>query len=91
MCLDMVKIGKVLDIYDNLLTQVINIIYVKHYWKAPVAEWLRLLILSALNRSSSYHCGFEPSSGHMWDKPSSACGWSGDFSRGSLIFTPSND
>ena len=26
----------------------------------PVAEWLRPLILSALNRSSSHRCGFEP-------------------------------
>ena len=29
-------------------------------------------MFSALNRSSSRHCRFEPSSGHMWDKPSSA-------------------
>ena len=35
-----------------------------------MAEWL-----SALNRSSSHHCGFEPGSGHQ----SSACGWSGGF------------
>ena len=27
---------------------------------APVAEWLRPIILSALNRSSSHRCGFEP-------------------------------
>ena len=26
---------------------------------APVAEWLRPLIVSALNRSSSHHCKFE--------------------------------
>ena len=32
---------------------------------ALVAEWLRPLIFSALNRSSSHRCGFEPSSGHM--------------------------
>ena len=32
-------------------------------------------------------CGFEPSSGHMWDKPSSACGWSGGFSW-DLLFSP---
>ena len=41
---------------------------------APVAEWIRPLIFSAVNRSSSHRCGFEPSSGHMWDKPSSAFG-----------------
>ena len=33
-----------------------------------MAEWLRLLIFSSLNCLSSDHCGFEPSSGHMWDK-----------------------
>ena len=32
---------------------------------ASVAEWLSMLIISALNRSSSHRCGFEPSSGHM--------------------------
>ena len=31
----------------------------------PVAEWLRMLILSALNRLSSAHCGLEPSLGHV--------------------------
>ena len=31
----------------------------------PVAEWLRLLIFSALNRSSCHHCGLDPRSGHM--------------------------
>ena len=31
---------------------------------APVAEWLRLRIFSALN-CSSHCCGFDPSSGHM--------------------------
>ena len=45
----------------------------------PVAEWLRLLIFSAVNRSSSHRCGFEPTPDHMWEKPSSACGWSGGF------------
>ena len=30
-----------------------------------VAEWLRTLIFSALNHSSSHRCGFEPSSGHI--------------------------
>ena len=53
---------------------------------APVAEWLRLLTFSDLNRSSSHRCEFEPSSGHMRDKPSSACRWSGGFSRGSPVF-----
>ena len=57
----------------------------------PVDEWLRTLIFSALNRSSSNRCGFEPSSGHMSDKPSSACGWSGGFSQGSQVFAPPND
>ena len=33
-----------------------------------MAEWLRQLIYSTLNRSSSHRCGFEPSSGHMGDK-----------------------
>ena len=32
--------------------------------KKSVAVWLRALIFSALNRSSSHRCGFEPSSGH---------------------------
>ena len=32
---------------------------------APMAEWLRPLIFSALNPSSSYHCGFEPNMGHV--------------------------
>ena len=50
---------------------------------APLAKWLRPLTFSDLNRSSSHRCGFEPSSG---DKPSSACGWSGGFSRGSPVF-----
>ena len=34
---------------------------------APVAECLRPLIFNALNCTSSHRCGFEPSSGHMWD------------------------
>ena len=53
---------------------------------APVAEWLRSLIFSALNRSSSHRFGVEPSSGYMCDKPSSACDWSVGFSRGSPVF-----
>ena len=32
---------------------------------APVAKWLRTLIFSALYRSSSPRCGFEPTTGHM--------------------------
>ena len=55
---------------------------------APVAECLRTLIFSALNRLSSHRCGFEPSSGHTWDKSSSACGWSGGFFSGDLPFLP---
>ena len=49
----------------------------KHYLieAAPVAEWF----ISALNCSSSHRCGFEPSSGHMCDKPNSACRWWGVF------------
>ena len=54
---------------------------------APVAEWLRTLIFSALNFSSFHHCGFEPSSGHMGDKPSSVCRWSGGL-LGDLPFSP---
>ena len=42
--------------------------------------------LSTLNRSSTRRCGFESRSGHRLDKPSSACGWSGGYSRGSLRF-----
>ena len=30
-----------------------------------MAEWLRMLIFSALNHSSSQPCGFKPSSGHV--------------------------
>ena len=33
--------------------------------RAPLAEWLRMPIFSALNCSSSQRCGFEPSSDHM--------------------------
>ena len=44
------------------------------------------VVIDALNLSSSHRRGFEPSSGHMWDKPSSACRWSGGFSRGSPVF-----
>ena len=47
---------------------------------ATMAEWLRTLIFSTLNRSSSHRVRFEPSSGH---KPSSVCRWSGGFSQGS--------
>ena len=54
----------------------------------PLADWLRPLIISALNRSSSNRCGFEPRSGHMWDKPSSASGWSGGFFPGIPLFRP---
>ena len=37
---------------------------------ASVAKWLSPLTFSALNLSSSHRCGCEPSSGHMWDRPS---------------------
>ena len=49
------------------------------------AEWLRMLIFSTVNHSSSHHCGFEPACGGpggrvvknanwvTWYKPSSAC------------------
>ena len=57
----------------------------------PVAEWLRTLFFSALNRSSSHHCGIEPISGHMWDKPRSPCVCSGGFSQGSPVFIPPYD
>ena len=60
-------------------------------WKASsVAEWLRLLIFSTLNCSSSHHCGFEPCFGHMWDQQNSACGWLGVFSWESPVFAPPN-
>ena len=55
---------------------------------APVAIWLRQLIFSALQLSSSHRCGLEPSLGHMWDKQSSTCGCSGGFSRRSPVFCP---
>ena len=45
-------------------------------------------VVSTLNQSSSHRCGFEPSLGHMWDKPSCACGSSGVFSRGSPGLCP---
>ena len=44
------------------------------------------IIFSAVSRSSCHRILFEPSSEHMWDKPSSACGWSGGFSRGSPVY-----
>ena len=47
------------------------------------------LIFSALNRSSTRRCGFESRSGHRLDKPNSACGWSGGYSRWSPVFAPS--
>ena len=58
---------------------------------ASMAEWLRLLIFSALNCSSSHRCGFEPCSGHLRDKPNSACRWSSGFSQESSIFAPPYD
>ena len=54
---------------------------------APMAEWLRALIFSALNRSSSHGVGSSPARVKCV-KPSSACGLSGYFSRGSPIFAP---
>ena len=56
-----------------------------------VADWLRTLIFSALNHSSSHRCGFEPSSCDMLDKPKSACLWSGGFSWVSPVFAPPYD
>ena len=49
----------------------------------PMAEWLRKLIFSAINHSPSHRYGFEPVR-----QTSSACRWSGVFSRGSPIFAP---
>ena len=38
---------------------------------APMAEWLRTLIFSTPNRSSSHRCQLEPSLGHCcWFEPS---------------------
>ena len=34
-----------------------------------------------------FYCGFEPRSGHIWNKPSFACEWSDGFSR-DLQFSP---
>ena len=73
--------------WNQIITQLV-IVTDKTPTAAPVAEGLRTLIFSALNRSLSPRCGFEPSSGHMRDKQSSACGWSGGISRGSLVFAP---
>ena len=63
--------------------------YLFFIWVAPVAEWLRTLIFSTLNSSSSHRCGLELCSGHMCDEPSSACGWSGVF-LGDLMFSPND-
>ena len=38
---------------------------INYHWAAPVAELLRPLIFTALNRLSSHRCGFEPHSSHM--------------------------
>ena len=56
------------------------------YKAALVAEWLRPLISSVLNHSSSHRYGCEHRTGHMWGKASSACGCSGVFSWGSPVF-----
>ena len=58
---------------------------VKHIAIAPVVEWLRPPIFSALNHSSSHLCTFDTC------ETSQACGWSGGFSRGSPVFAPPND
>ena len=54
-----------------------------------MAEWLRWLIsLSSLIIRLSHRCGwcgFEPHTGHMWDKSSSACGCVRWFSRGTPV------
>ena len=85
----MLKFGEVFDINDNLPMQV-NIGKTK--FSGPVADWLRLLIvLSTLNHSSSHCFGFKHITGHMWDKPSSACRWLGGLSWGSPIFAASNN
>ena len=84
----MLKFGKYIN--DNLPAQVIML--VKQNSAAPVPEWLRPLItLSTLNRSSSHRCGFKHSSGHMLDKPSSACGWPGGLFWGSPVFATTID
>ena len=48
---------------------------------APRGRVIKDASFGALNRSSSYRCGFELSWGHMRDKPSSACGWLGVLTR----------
>ena len=40
---------------------------------APVVKWLRTLIFSTLNHSSSRRCGFEPCSGHMLVRQAKFC------------------
>ena len=44
---------------------ILIVLLIKRAKGSPVAEWFRMLIFSALNRSSSHRCGFEPSSGHV--------------------------
>ena len=46
-----------------------KIIYFTSNTQKKRGKWLRMLIFSALNGSSSDHHGFESSSDHMWDKP----------------------
>ena len=73
---------------NNLMKLMLTvyIVVINMCMAAIMAEWFRPLIISALNRSS-HDCGFEPSSVHMWEKPSSACGWSGVLLR-DLLFLP---
>ena len=70
---------------EELLLTLLN-----HMSPAPVIEWLRLLICSSLNPSSSHGCGFEPISGHV--RQAKFClRVDGVFSRGSPVFAPTNN
>ena len=80
----------VYESFTVLIISLLCVLYCLYDTKMPEFcrghKWLRTLkIFRALNRSSCH------SSGHIWDKPSSACGWLGVFSRGSPVFPPPYD
>ena len=56
-----------------------------------IIAYLFTLLIFCSYHSSSHRCGLKPSSGHMWDKPSSVCGRSGVFSQVSPVFAPPYD
>ena len=56
-----------------------------------MADWLRTLIFLELKLACHLTAAGSSQARVTWEKPSSACGWTGGFSWGSLIFTPPND